>query len=425
MLNIKVITLHDSKPLVLLFNSETTLPMLYPTLYVMSSLKLKSESTQKTYLTGIKQFYEFWQKKHKETFCKYFIENKSDPYLMIQEFDSFVLYLENNQEIDDKIIKLGSDYSLSYETLAMRLRSLISFFGFLLDNYSHIHGTPLKSEIAQYRTVLAQKSKIVTSLSATNYKNKSFKAVTNFKSLTQEMRDALYKIISPTNVESPIFLSNFAKFRNYLILHLLLNYGLRSGELLLLSLKSIKTDLRTNNTYMVVTDTNDSSDTRKVKPHIKNRQSVRMLLLEKKDAMAIKVYIEKIRAKDVDTDLLFLSNTKPYAPLSSSSLKKIFKIVNDEMMKNYPHFFDKKYVDSIDRISPHTFRHTWAYITLKSNYENYLNSNSRDDAMSLAVSNLRKLAGWSLESQMPYLYANRFVSEHANDINIQRINKGK
>lgn len=307
----------------------------------------------------------------------------------------------------------------------MRLRSLISFLGFLLDNYSHIHGTPLQSEIAQYRTVLAQKSKIVTSLSATNYKNKSFKAVTNFKSLTQEMRDALYKIISPTNVESPIFLSNFAKFRNYLILHLLLNYGLRSGELLLLSLKSIKTDLRTNNTYMVVTDTNDSSDTRKVKPHIKNRQSVRMLLLEKKDAMAIKVYIEKIRAKDVDTDLLFLSNTKPYAPLSSSSLKKIFKIVNDEMMKNYPHFFDKKYVDSIDRISPHTFRHTWAYITLKSNYENYLNSNSRDDAMSLAVSNLRKLAGWSLESQMPYLYANRFVSEHANDINIQRINKGE
>lgn len=68
MLNIKVITLHDSKPLVLLFNSETTLPMLYPTLYVMSSLKLKSESTQKTYLTGIKQFYEFWQKKTQRDF---------------------------------------------------------------------------------------------------------------------------------------------------------------------------------------------------------------------------------------------------------------------------------------------------------------------------------------------------------------------
>lgn len=297
MLNIKVITLHDSKPLVLLFNSETTLPMLYPTLYVMSSLKLKSESTQKTYLTGIKQFYEFWQKKHKETFCKYFIENKSDPYLMIQEFDSFFLYLENNQEIDDKIIKVGSDCSLSYETLAMRLRSLISFFGFLLDNYSHIHGTPLKSEIAQYRTVLAQKSKIVTSLSATNYKNKSFKAVTNFKSLTQEMRDALYKVISPTNVENTIFLSNFAKFRNYLILHLLLNYGLRSGELLLLSLKSIKTDLRTNNTYMVITDTNDGSDTRKVKPHIKNRQSVRMLLLEKKMQWLLKFILKKLGLK--------------------------------------------------------------------------------------------------------------------------------
>ena len=45
-------------------------------------------------------------------------------------------------------------------------------------------------------------------------------------------------------------------------------------------------------------------------------------------------------------------------------------------------------------------------------------------SLNLAIENLRKMAGWSLNSSMPYLYANRFISENANKLNIQRIGNG-
>ena len=96
MLKIKSITLNNSAQLSLLFDSTTTLPCLYPMLYINSSLKFKSESTQQSYLQGIKQWYEFWQEKYQESFCKYFYVHKSNPKLITQAIESFILYLENS-----------------------------------------------------------------------------------------------------------------------------------------------------------------------------------------------------------------------------------------------------------------------------------------------------------------------------------------
>ena len=93
------------------------------------------------------------------------------------------------------------------------------------------------------------------------------------------------------------------------------------------------------------------------------------------------------------------------------------------MKSKYPQFFDTNYVDSLDKISAHTLRHTWAYMMLKYNYESYLSTHNKAKAMGKAVENLRKMAGWSLNSTMPYLYASRFISENANLANIQRITK--
>ena len=85
-------------------------------LYINSSLKFKGESTQQAYLQGIKQWYEFWQEKHNQSFCKYFREHKSNPNLMIKEIDSFILFLENMQVVDQKLIRLGGNPSVNYNT---------------------------------------------------------------------------------------------------------------------------------------------------------------------------------------------------------------------------------------------------------------------------------------------------------------------
>lgn len=423
MFKLKQINLSNSEQIYLLFNTQTTLPPLYSTLFILNTLKYKSESTQKTYIYSLKLWHDYWFEKHQETFCKYFYLNKNNPSLMIQEIDSFMLFLENNQKLDNKLIRLSKNESLNYNTLSIRLRSVISFLEYLLNNHSHIHGQQISKEIIQYRSTLAQKSKIVTSLSVSNSKTKIFKSTSNFKSLTNEMKNALYALIAP-NVNPPLFKTPQAQLRNFLMIHLLVDYGLRSGELLLLTINSIKTDSNSKNTYLEITETNDETDTRTSKPHIKNKYSVRHILLNPRDAEFLKMYMNNIRSKEATNNLLFLSLQQPYLPLSQSSLKKIFKIVNDAMKDKYPSFFDSSYIDSIDKITPHVCRHTWAYLSLQYNYEKYKQTHTNNDALTNAMDSLRKMAGWSLNSQMPLLYANRFISEHANSLNIERLKGG-
>ncbi|ALF58908.1 site-specific integrase [Psychrobacter urativorans] len=420
MLKIKSITLNNSNQLSLLFDSTTTLPCLYPMLYINSSLRFKSESTQQAYLQGIKQWYEFWREKHDQSFCDYFREYKSNPELMIKEIDSFILYLENIQEIDQKLIRLGNNPSFNYNTLAHRLRAILSYLNYLLDTFSQVHGKSISPEIARYKSTLSRKADVVKNLSSNHHK--AHKNGTNFKSLTEEMKEALYSIISPKALET-LFKNKDAQLRNFLIVHLLLNYGLRTGELLLLTLNSIKTDLKTHNTYLLITDTQDRTDTRISKPQIKNAQSVRTILLEKRDAQFIHMYINNIRSRDSKSHMLFLSLQAPYAPLSKSGLKKLIATINEKIKSKYPQFFDKNYVDSIDKISAHILRHTWAYMMLKHSYQSYLGSYNKAQAMENSIESLRKMAGWSLNSTMPYLYASRFISENANLANIQRITK--
>jgi len=389
-------------------------------LYINSSLKFKSESTQQAYLQGIKQWYEFWREKHNQSFCMYFREYKSNPELMIKEVDTFILYLENMQVVDQKLIRLGSNPSINYNTLAHRLRAIISYLSYLLDTFSQVHGRSISPEVARYKSILSQKSGLVKNLSSNHHK--AHKNGTNFKSLTKEMREALYSIISP-KAPKPLFKSKKAQLRNFLIVHLLLNYGLRTGELLLLTLNSIKTDLKTRNTYLLITDTYDKTDIRTTKPQIKNVQSVRTILLENSDAQFINMYINNIRSQDSENHMLFLSLQTPYLPLSKSGFKKVIAVMNEKMKSKYPQYFDTNYMDSIDKISAHTLRHTWAYMMLKHSYESYLSTHNKVKAMENAVESLRKMAGWSLNSTMPYLYASRFISENANLANIQRITK--
>ena len=135
------------------------------------------------------------------------------------------------------------------------------------------------------------------------------------------------------------------------------------------------------------------------------------------------MYINNIRSRDSKSHMLFLSLQAPYAPLSKSGLKKLIATIDEKIKSKYPQYFDTNYMDSIDKISAHTLRHTWAYMMLRHSYESYLSTHNKAKAMDNAIESLRKMAGWSLNSTMPYLYASRFISENANLANIQRIKK--
>ena len=102
----------------------------------------------------------------------------------------------------------------------------------------------------------------------------------------------------------------------------------------------------------------------------------------------------------------------------------MFNILDKQFKKLHPDYYNSEYTDSIDKLSAHTCRHTWATLTLKYAYIiSVNNSSSQEVAMSQAVEGLKKAGGWSSNSLMVSRYADRYLSERANTINISRIMK--
>ena len=146
------------------------------------------------------------------------------------------------------------------------------------------------------------------------------------------------------------------------------------------------------------------------------------------DYKFLMLYVEKIRNFN-NSDILFTSLKPPYSPLSYSSINAIFKTIEQAFKTSHPVYFDDTNIDSIQKLTPHVCRHTWAYITLAFAIKKYRNesvsplSQSNDEIMQKALEDLRVLGGWSANSIMPSYYAKRFIVDSSNLMNLQRISQ--
>lgn len=436
MLFIKTIQLSKKKfiqnRIVLLFDTTTTSPCLYPLLYSLTALRFQSFATQQSDMLAIKLWYEFWFLKYSTLFCESFFSSGYTPEVYVYEIDNFIVFLENNKKLEMNLIRLRSNTDVNYKTITQRLRSVIKFFVFLLDEYWNIRNQDLTiKEITNHRKkidrFLLNKKKIFgkfsqRSLTVKNNINHSF------KSLSNEMVASLYEVIRPdqknkTNPNNP-FSTQPHQLRNFLIIHLMLNYGLRVGELMLLTEKSIKKSINSDSYSLIVTNTDDENDTRMRKPSIKNEQSYRVIKLNQKDYNFLVMYINYIRSCG-ESDILFTSLKPPYSPLSYSAINIIFNKIDKVFRYLHPIYFDNNKVDSIHKITPHVCRHTWAYITLAFAIKKYQAKGliDNDENMQQAQENLRVLGGWSVNSVMPSYYAKRFIVDSANLLNLKRISE--
>ncbi|HBN0160171.1 TPA: site-specific integrase, partial [Escherichia coli] len=229
------------------------------------------------------------------------------------------------------------------------------------------------------------------------------------------------------------FPSGHLQFRNFLIIRLLLNYGLRTGELLLLECSSIKPNLKGDKFSLIVTTVDEAYEPRKNAPSLKNAWANRVLELDKQDYIFLSIYIAKLRPKTDKHDFIFTSSQQSAKPLSYTSVHSIFSKIDQVFTNQYPEYKSPLYSDSLQRLTPHTTRHTWAFLTLQKIWHlKYLKSQqnkthfiaevpSLSGIMEEAKDELRLMGGWSPTSQMPDLYAKRFLSEQANAANVQRI----
>lgn len=415
--------LSNKSQIFLLVNNKTLNPLVYPFIYSLNRLRLKSLSSQRADLTAIKEWYTFWKIKKKVDFCRSYNLGNNNPELFLNELDNFLSYQEDKTMTQGTLIRLRNNQKINYDTVAKKLLSVIKFHEFLIDlyfkkRYQDIPRETLELERKRIDKFISFKKKQINNLC--HLPKTHF-----FKSMNMEMYGALYEIINPKhdNQYNP-FKGTLSRHRNFLIVHLLLNYGLRVSELLLLTTQSIKSSIQSDKYNLIIGDIDDEYDFRSRKPQIKNEYSYRVITLSEIDYQFIQKYIQNIR-KDNHTQRLFTSLQPPYPAISYAAINKIFNQVNSKLQTVHPVFFDENRVDSINKLTPHVCRHTWAYITLKFAYEKYqLESTTvlrKEDVLFKAQEDLRILGGWSIKSSMPSYYARRFISERANEINIKRI----
>ncbi|WP_370451458.1 site-specific integrase [Buttiauxella sp. B2] len=172
------------------------------------------------------------------------------------------------------------------------------------------------------------------------------------------------------------FPSGYIQFRNFLIVRLLLNYGLRIGELLLLECSSIKSNIKGDKFSLIVTTVEEGYGPRPP-PSLKNVWGSRVLELDKQDYYFLSIYIGKIRTESDSHDFIFTSSQGVGKPLSYTTIHSIFSKIDDVFTSNYPEYKSKLYFDALQRLTPHVTRHTWAYLTLQRIYHlRYLKSKS-------------------------------------------------
>ena len=422
--------------IVILFDASATLPCLYPLLYSTTVLRFQSFATQQSDMLALKFWYEFWYQKYSTLFCESFLNSKYEPEIFLNEIDNFIVFLENNKKLETNLIRLRSNIDANYMTITQRLRSLFKYFVYLLDEYwntryQDITIKELTNRRKKIDLFLLNKKRIFSKFSKYSLTVKS-EINHNFKSLNNEMIVMLYKIIRPDqsakiNIDNP-FSTKSHQLRNFLMVHLMMNYGLRVGELMLLTKRSIKKSLNSDSYSLIITNTDDEHDPRQRKPSIKNEQSYRVIKLDSMDYKFLMLYVEKIRNFN-NSDILFTSLKPPYSPLSYSSINAIFKTIEQAFKTSHPVYFDDTNIDSIQKLTPHVCRHTWAYITLAFAIKKYRNESvsplnqSNDEIMQKALEDLRVLGGWSANSIMPSYYAKRFIVDSANLMNLQRISQ--
>lgn len=215
---------------------------------------------------------------------------------------------------------------------------------------------------------------------------------------------ALLKVAHPDAEENP-FGSVAARLRAWLVLHLLLLCGLRRGELLLLSLDSLKHDVDAASGRLVywlnVTTTDDEEDNRSTRPSIKTLESHRQVPVSESLASLYQWYVSEARVDSPDHGYLLTSRSG--RPLSAESVNKILQQLTSALDSlALEHFRDR--CGQKKHISPHDMRHTCA----TARYALFMRAEPNRE---LALQRMRAFFGWSRTSSMPEVYARAAIQD--------------
>lgn len=418
-----------------LFDGENMQPTFLSLRFCLAQLHLKSVNYQLITLTNIMYFQEYWLAKFGCTLDYSMYKGEFSGSVistMISELEGFWLYLSNARTYVGNLavlpLTLKQDSIQKIQTNVSRYQTVCRFISWLIDAYITPH---FISERIEDVDRLRKSLNCFLKLEAKKYNKYSHnqRQHTNlYKSLTHDqLRDFVSLFALPKQIikheDGKLLPSVYVAFRNLILVKLLTQYGLRVGEALLLRGTSFKSNMAGTIFYMYVANLQDGVDPRKHKPLIKTAQSIRELKVTSQDYKIIQMFMQQVGLR-ASHNFLLTSSIGEYPPLSYKAAYKIISDAGNKMKEKFPEHFNQDSAEYLVNVHPHMLRHTWAYLQLKNLYHHFEGqfvkagvANTKG-IMESAKDTLRKLGGWSDNSQMPSNYAKRFIAEQANEISM-------
>lgn len=221
------------------------------------------------------------------------------------------------------------------------------------------------------------------------------------RGLPASVLEDLYEIVAPDSRRNP-FRNEALRWRNYVIVLLLLHQALRRGELLQLAVDAVKDGFdrrlgRSRFWLNVCVNPHERHDPRGAKAALKNDLATRQIPISRPIADAIEAYVVNFRGKQRWSYLLCSQERRP---LSLRALNKLFAILSRKLSAGAQR--ELWTLGRPVRVSPHDLRHTAAAVRLGQLV-------GEDHArLPAAIEQLRPFFGWSRDSEMPRLYARTY-----------------
>nr|WP_262924286.1 site-specific integrase [Pseudomonas aeruginosa] len=382
-------------------------PAYYPNLYVTLEQSGRALNTQHKYLEHIGVVEDFLEFESIDLIAR-LEERPKSRYLTDSEISCFVADAALHKSILDKKYTGVRLPPTAYKTVGrvhaqQRLETVRDYLKFLYEKLGDEATRDAAADDVERR--LNQKIKAA---------KPAWKKIRNddMKGLTNQERDRLLEITHPESAENP-FANEALKLRNYIILLLGLDMGLRRSEMLLIKLGDIRWH---NRELSVVNLVNEEIDPRTLAPQFKTHERI----LEMGDDLifALKKYVDTYRISETGPSaakkhpfLLVSHRRNEGRPLSIKALDGILPRAG-------------KVAPELEHIHPHVLRHDAVYTLLESMREE-LEMLTPEDRTTKVQKVLTYAFGWSSESNMPSLYGAKFWKEEANKAMKKRSDKFK
>ena len=195
------------------------------------------------------------------------------------------------------------------------------------------------------------------------------------------------------------------RVRNWLALNLMLLAGLRRGEVLILSVDSLKREFdpkHQRTRYYLVVKESQEHDPRTNTPSIKTERSHRRVPVSKSLADLWDHYLEEHRCGSEEHS--FLLTSRKGRPWAAESLADMVALLSGALSQSAR---DKLFnvTGGKEAVSAHDFRHTCATVR----YRQWIAQ--PDMSKELAMQHMRAFFGWSYGSTMPEHYARAAIEE--------------